>query len=100
MTSHHQDIIPYSLNKVIIEVKIDRNLENLQAIKCFHVWSMYSVANLESSFFKQLFKGKFSFSKVFFSKEIERLPKKQFFTSKFQPKLKEKNKTDKYKKDY
>lgn len=70
MTRHHAEIIPYSLNKVVLEIKVDENYENLQAIKCFHVWSLHTVNNLESVFFRHLLKGKYTFSKVLFNKEI------------------------------
>ncbi len=70
MTRHHADIIPYSLNKVVIEINVDENYENLQAIKCFHVWSLHSVNSLDSVFFRHLLKGKYTFSKVLFDKEI------------------------------
>ena len=70
MTKHHEDIMPYNLGNVVIEFAIDQDYKNLQELKCFHIWSMHSVSNMESVFIRNLLKGKYTFGKVLFKKEI------------------------------
>jgi hypothetical protein len=76
MTKHHEDIMPFNLGNVVITFAVDNEYKNLQELKCFHVWSMHSVANMEAVFIRNLLKGIYTFSKVLFNNEILRLFKR------------------------